>query len=90
MAHRMQKMQNMVDKVNGNVDGKEQVYLAGQDVGRGSKGRVYTGVDIEKGPKKGDMIHGANKYADKDRNVMDYDFTYKPSSRGGWTITGVK
>jgi len=64
-------------------------YLAGQDIGRGPQGRVFTGVDIKNGPKKGDIIHGANKYANKALQVEDLDFTYRPSSRGGWKITGV-
>ena len=64
-------------------------YLAGQDVGRGPKGRVFTGVNMEGGPQKGDIIHGANKYANKALQVEDLDFTYRPSSRGGWKITGV-
>ena len=76
-----------------------QVYLAGQDIQRSSKGNIYSSdVDIKDGPSQGDIVHGANKYKTKDGNVLDHDFTYRPSTRkssqGGnvkhWSITGVR
>ena len=84
------KNTNSIAKMQDSMDNdKNPTYLAGQDIGRGPKGRVFTGVSIKGGPQEGDIIHGANKYADEDLNVQDFDFNYKPSSRGGWTITGV-
>ena len=80
-------------------DPGEPANLAGQDISASSKGNIYTGdVDIHSGPSYGDVVHGANKYKMEDGNVMDHDFTYRPSTRKSsqgddvkhWTITGHK
>jgi hypothetical protein len=45
---------------------------------------------MKNGPQKGDIIHGVNKYRDENLHIEDNDYTYKKSSRGGWTVTGTK
>lgn len=98
-------IQNVMDKINNNkgllsdkVNEDEQVYIMGQHIQKSKKGNIYVGgVDIDKGPSQGDVIHGANKYKTKDGYVEDFDFTYRPSTRKSsqgdnvkhWTITGV-
>ena len=71
--------------------------ISGGNIARGPKGRVML-ESMKNGPQKGDIIHGVNKYSDKDGYTMDYDFTYKPSTRRSsqgdnvkhWTVTGIK
>jgi hypothetical protein len=63
--------------------------ISGQNIARGPKGRVVV-ESMKNGPQKGDIIHGVNKYRDENLHIEDNDYTYKKSSRGGWTVTGTK
>ena len=95
----LSKTSKAVQKSAAKANEDTQVYLAGQDIQRSSKGNIYNSdVDIKDGPSQGDIIHGANKYKTKDGNVLDHDFTYRPSTRKSsqgdnvkhWSITGVR
>jgi|3_EtaG_2_1085321.scaffolds.fasta_scaffold41555_2 hypothetical protein len=78
----------VVARVGVKTDSTTQ-YLAGQSIERSSKGTIAAD-NIGSEIKKGDIIHGATKYVGKSGEIPgDLDFTYKKSSRGGWTITGV-
>ena len=83
------KQKSNWSSLTGNGNGNPPPTISGQNIARGPKGRVVV-ESMENGPQKGDIIHGVNKYSDKDGYTQDYDFTYKKSSRGGWTVTGVK
>jgi|TARA_R110000824_G_scaffold159910_1_gene334480 hypothetical protein len=71
--------------------------ISGQRITKSPKGNIMAD-DVKDGPKKGDIIHGANKYKDNKGFVQDFDFTYRPSTRKSsqgdnvkhWTITGTK
>ena len=87
----LSKTSKAVQKSAAKANEDTQVYLAGQDIQRSSKGNIYNSdVDIKDGPSQGDIIH--------DGNVLDHDFTYRPSTRKSsqgdnvkhWSITGVR
>jgi len=96
----LSKTSKAVQKSAAKANKDTQVYLAGQDIQRSSKGNIFRfgAIDIKDGPSQGDIVHGANKYKTKDGNVEDLDFMYRPSTRKSsqgdnvkhWSITGVR
>ena len=83
------KQKSNWSQLSGNGDTNPPPTISGQNIARGPKGRVVV-ESMENGPQKGDIIHGVNKYRDENLHIEDNDYTYKKSSRGGWTVTGTK